>query len=459
MFRSIFSLCLIVLALLIVSIAACASTPTPTTASAQSTLASAPTVTQSTLKVLAVETFLADIAQNVAGNRLKVDALIPIGVDPHGFEPTPADVRQVADSQVLIVNGAGFEAFLSKLLENAGGKRTLIEASAGLKNREAKEGEEAKVEMSDADLANAMCGAAGGAALKNAPSGKTANAATTLPGEEGLFSITLTKQADGTYAGYLKLETDEAGDFQIAIGDGKLNVIQNAKAIEVEKKITLKCASLTQGHLVELSKGEAALALTGLKTDTASLLIAPSGGHAHHHEGDPHFWLDPNNVIKYVENIRDGLSQADPTGAATYKTNADVYIAQLKELDQWIAEQVKAIPQERRLLVTNHESFGYLADRYGFQIVGTIIPSVSTGASPSAQQLAALVNQIKSAKAKAIFLETGTNPQLAKQIAQETGIKVVMELYTHSTTDTKGPAPTYIEMMKYNVKAIVDTLK
>ncbi|MCI0476259.1 MAG: zinc ABC transporter substrate-binding protein, partial [Anaerolineales bacterium] len=85
---------------------------------------------QTSLRVLAAETFLADIAQNVAGNRARVDALVPPGVDPHSFEPTPGDVRKVADSQVLIVNGAGVEEFLEKLLENAGGKRVVIEASA-----------------------------------------------------------------------------------------------------------------------------------------------------------------------------------------------------------------------------------------------------------------------------------------------------------------------------------------
>jgi ABC-type Zn uptake system ZnuABC Zn-binding protein ZnuA len=465
MFRSISILRLLALALLIMSIAACASPATPipvppTAVPAQPAFAPTPTIAASTLKVLAAETFLADIAQNVAGSRLKVDALVPIGVDPHGFEPTPADVRRVADSQLLIVNGAGFEAFLAKLLENAGGKRAVIEASNGLKSREAKEGETLRAEMSDADLVKSICGAAGGESPKSTPAGKTATAATTLPGEEGLFAITLTKQADGTFAGYLTLETDHSGDFQIAIGEGKVALTAEGKAVKSEKQVALKCAGLTQGHLLELRKGQVAVALTGFKTDKAILLVAPAGGHAHqHHAGDPHFWLDPNNVIKYVENIRDGLSQADPSGAAMYQANASAYIAQLKQLDQWIAEQVKAIPQERRLLVTNHESFGYLADRYGFKIVGTIIPDVSTGAAPSAQQLAALVNQIKAAKVKAIFLETGTNPQLAKQIAQETGIKVVVELHTHSLTDAKGSAPTYIEMIKSNVKMIVDALK
>jgi ABC-type Zn uptake system ZnuABC Zn-binding protein ZnuA len=277
-------------------------------------------------KVLAVESFLADIAQNVAGDRVKVDTLMPLGMDPHSFEPTPKEVAKVADCQVLIINGAGFEEFLNEMLKNAGGSRQIIEVSIGLTNRTAREGE--------ADLAN-------------------------------------------------------------------------------------------KDHL---------------------------------QEEDPHFWLDPNNVIHYAENIRDGLSQADPTGVEIYAKNTDVYITQLKELDAWIASQVEQIPLERRLLVTNHESLGYFADRYGFTIVGAVIPSVSTSASPSAQQMAALAEEIKASGAPAIFVETGSNPQLAKQLAGETGVKIVSDLYTHSLSGSNGPAPTYIEMMHYNVQQIVDAL-
>ncbi len=274
-------------------------------------------------RVLAVATFLADVAQNVAGERLTVEALIPAGVDPHAFEPTPQDVARVAEADVLIINGAGLEAFLGPLLENTVSDARVIEASAGLTPRAPHEVEEA---------------------------------------EE----------------------------------------------------------------------------------------------HEHHHEGDPHFWLDPNNVIRYVENIRDGLSQADPGGAAVYAANAASYIAQLRELDAWIVTQVAQIPPERRLLVTNHESLGYFADRYGFRVVGAIVPSASTGASPSAGELAQLIRDIRASGAPAIFLETGANPQLAEQIARETGAKVVTGLYTHSTG---SEAPTYIEMMRCNVMAMVETLK
>jgi len=290
--------------------------------------AARPAAAPTSLNVLAVETFLADIAQNVAGDRTQVAALMPGGLDPHAFEPTPQDVVKISQSQVLIANGAGFEGWLDKVLQQAGGTRTFVAAAAGLTMREP---------------------AAGAASV------------------------------------------DEHASNQ--------------------------------------------------------------------HEGDPHFWLDPVLTIKYVENIRDGLSQADPAGKETYAANATAYIAQLKELDGWIEAQVQTVPAERRLLVTNHESFGYFADRYGFTVVGAVIPSVSTGASPSAQEMAALIEHIKGRGAPAIFLEAGANPQLARQIGQETGVKVVTGLFTHSITDAKGPAPTYIEMMKYNVRTIVDALK
>jgi ABC-type Zn uptake system ZnuABC Zn-binding protein ZnuA len=281
------------------------------------------------LKVLAVESFLADITQNVAGDRLQVETLMPAGIDPHAFEPTPQDVARIAESQVLVANGAGLEMWLERTMQNAGGERVWIEASTGLTSRLARAGEE--------------------------------------------------------------VETASEED--------------------------------------------------------------------HTDENDPHFWLDPLNVVKYVENIRDGLITADPAGEDTYTRNAAEYISQLNNLDAWIRQQVANIPAERCLMVTNHESFGYFADRYGFKIIGTIIPSVSTGAAPSAQQMARLVDQIRETGAIAIFLETGSNPNIAEQIAQETGVKVVSELYTHSINDESGNVQSYIDMMEYNVETIVEALR
>jgi ABC-type Zn uptake system ZnuABC Zn-binding protein ZnuA len=175
-------------------------------------------------------------------------------------------------------------------------------------------------------------------------------------------------------------------------------------------------------------------------------------------EPDPHFFLAPLLAVTYVENIRDGFAAYDPAGASQYASNAAAYIAQLRELDGWIRAEVAVIPAGARLLVTNHESLGYFAESYGFRVAGTIIPGVSTEASPSARQMAELIDVLRTSGTRAVFLESGTDPKLARQVAQEAGIRVVTELYTHSLTDASGPAASYIAMMRYNVKTIVRAL-
>ncbi len=278
--------------------------------------------------VLTSTTILADMTQRVAGERLTVASLLPPGVDPHSYQPTPADVARIAASKVLVVNGLGYEQFMATLLKNAGGDRLIITASEGLDP---------------------------------------------LRGE---------------------IQAPETGS----------------------------------------ASGPAGEAL------------------------DPHMWLDPNLAIGYVENIRDGLIRFDPAGADTYRANAEAYISQLRALDGWIAEQVQSIPPQRRLLVTNHETFGYFARRYGFTVVGTVIPGLSSEAETSAQELAAVIDQIRATGAPAIFLGEVENPTLAKQIAAETGVKVVADLYLESLT-AGAPAATYLDMMKYDVSRIVEALK
>jgi ABC-type Zn uptake system ZnuABC Zn-binding protein ZnuA len=176
-------------------------------------------------------------------------------------------------------------------------------------------------------------------------------------------------------------------------------------------------------------------------------------------EADPHFWLDPTLVKTYVENIRDAFVAADPEGEAEYTANAAAYTAKLDNLDTWITEQVATLPEEDRLLVMNHVSHGYFADRYGFRIAGAVIPSVATGESPTAKQLAELTETIRAEGVRAIFVEIEENPQLADQIAAETGIVVVDDLRDHSLSEPGGEAATYIDMMKYDTRKIVDALK
>ena len=173
---------------------------------------------------------------------------------------------------------------------------------------------------------------------------------------------------------------------------------------------------------------------------------------------DPHTWMDPNNVKAWVEVIYAALSRLDPANADTYAARAATYQSQLDELDRWIAEQFAAIPAERRLIVSDHIVFGYMADRYGLRQLGSIIPGVSTSASPSAQELAALQDMIADHGVPAIFVGDIANQQLAEQIARDMGVRIFTVL-TESLTDADGPGATYIDYMRFNVQTIVDGLR
>lgn len=275
-----------------------------------------------------------------------------------------------------------------------------------------------------------------------------------------LIKVNLVGAENNAFGGFIRIQVEEDAEYVLGSGDGDLSVLRaDGSLVDVEEVLVLPCAGLTRGQVLDLEPGEYTVEFSSFGEAQTVFLFGPAGGHHHHDGGDPHFWLDPLLVIRYVENIRDGLSAADPAGKDVYASNAAAYIEQLKQLDAEISALAAQIPAEKRLLVTNHESFGYFADRYGFQVIGTVIPSVSTGSAPSAQQLARLVERIRQTGAPAVFLETGANPQLAEQLAAETGVRVVEGLFTHSITAPDGPAPNYIEMMRYNAQAITDALK
>jgi ABC-type Zn uptake system ZnuABC Zn-binding protein ZnuA len=177
-----------------------------------------------------------------------------------------------------------------------------------------------------------------------------------------------------------------------------------------------------------------------------------------HGEHDPHVWHSAANAIIMVRNIRDALIEADPARAADYRANAETYTAQLQELDDWIMMQVNGLPAERRKLVTTHDTFGYFAQRYGFEVVGTLLPTSTEGASPSAQDLAALVEAVKAAEVPAIFAENVTNNSLLDQVAREAGVQVVATLYTDALGPAGSAGGTYTGMMRSNVTAIVQAL-
>lgn len=179
--------------------------------------------------------------------------------------------------------------------------------------------------------------------------------------------------------------------------------------------------------------------------------------HQDHQEQDPHVWLDPNNVKVWTENITNNLVAEDPDRADIYQSNAETYMNELDQLDSWIRDQVEQIPPENRRLVTDHTTFGYFAEEYGFTLMGAMIPTMTTEAETSGGQLAELVDRIRNYQVKAIFVGVDTDPTLSERIAEETGVQLV-PLYFGSLTDG-DPAGTYLDFMKYNVDQIAGALK
>ena len=180
-------------------------------------------------------------------------------------------------------------------------------------------------------------------------------------------------------------------------------------------------------------------------------------GHGHG-ELDPHFWFDPLRVKQAVNSIAAQLSTIDPEGQVSYRENAAAYGSELDELHTWIEEQVATLPEERRLLVTSHDSFQYFAKRYGFEVVGAIFP-ISTETEPTAQELAELIETIEHAGAPAVFAEKSHSDRLGQRVAEQTGATLVGGLYTGSLSEPGGDADTYIDLMRYNVETIVEALQ
>ncbi|WP_299023995.1 metal ABC transporter substrate-binding protein [uncultured Thermanaerothrix sp.] len=282
------------------------------------------------LRVVATTTLVGDVVKQVGGEWVDLHVLLPVGADPHSFEPAPQDAAKLSQADLIFANGLELEAFLEPLIESAGASERVVYVSEGIQ---------------------------------------------------------------------------------------PLSLAEEEPAHEAE-------------HTHEHSHGA----------------------------GDPHVWMDPHNVMIWVDNIEKALSDRDPAHAADYVANARAYRQALQNLDTWIREQVAQVPPEKRRIVTDHLVFGYFAQRYGFEQVGAVVPGFSTLAAPSAQDLAALETQIRQLGIKVIFVGTTVNPALAQRLAEDVGAKVVT-IYTGSLSPADGPAATYLDFMRYNVLALVENLK
>ena len=173
-------------------------------------------------------------------------------------------------------------------------------------------------------------------------------------------------------------------------------------------------------------------------------------------DADPHAWQSVANAKIYVGNIRDALAAADPASAQFFRANAESYLAKLDALDREVRAAIAKIPEGRRKVISTHGAFGYFATAYGIEFIAPV--GVSTESEPSARDIAGIITQVRSAKIPAVFLENVSDPRLIRRISAETGAKVGGTLYSDSLTAEKGGAPTYIDMVRHNIKALTSAL-
>lgn len=205
------------------------------------------------------------------------------------------------------------------------------------------------------------------------------------------------------------------------------------------------------------TKGKIVVATKGVKTLRTGRNDSHGHNHGHFHAGaDPHAWQNVANVKIYVANIRDGLIGADPDGRNVYEANFKTYLEKLDALEVEIRAGVASIPPERRKVITTHDAFGYFAAAYGLQFIAP--QGVSTDAAASAQDVARIIRQIRAEKIPAVFAENISDPRMATRIAQETGAKLGGALYSDQLSAPDGPAGTYIDMVRHNIRELTKAL-
>jgi zinc/manganese transport system substrate-binding protein len=291
--------------------------------------------THGAVEVVATTTILGDLARSVGGADADVHQLLQPNSDPHDYEPRPDDAIATAEADVVLASGAGLDAWIGQVAEQADGDARLVEV-----------GEHVPIVRADGEHAH---------------------------GEEG--------------------HADDADE----------------------------------------------------------------DAHAGHDHGDvdPHWWHDPRNVEAAVVTIRDALAQANPGARATYARNAAAYLRRLRALDAGVRACVATIPAARRKLVTDHDAFGYFADRYGLEVVGTVIPSLTTQAQASAGDLAELTRTIEREGVTTIFSAQSVNPKLAEAVARETSTRIDDSLYGDALGPEGSDGATYLSMEAHNADRIM----
>jgi ABC-type Zn uptake system ZnuABC Zn-binding protein ZnuA len=201
--------------------------------------------------------------------------------------------------------------------------------------------------------------------------------------------------------------------------------------------------------------GLVANAVPGTPVMVASQGLPLRTGDSSEPDGDPHWWHDPTLFERAATALGERLASIDPPHADAYRANARRYVIEIRVMDAANERLIATVPRGERKLVTNHDAFGYFAAHYGITVVGSVLPSLSTVAQPSAQDVANLIGKIRAERVRAIFTESSLNPALEQQIASEAGVKVYANLYGDTLGPPGSPGATYIGMERWNMRAMV----
>lgn len=274
-------------------------------------------VMQAQDKKIAVATasMIADMATNIAGGEVDIQMIVPIGGDPHLYEPTPKDAQLINKADLVLMNGLTFEGWLTELVENSGTKAPTVIVTNG---------------------------------------------------------------------------------------------------------------------------------------------IDPIESATYKNSADPHAWMDAELGLTYIKNIKNALVALAPEHKEVFEFNYGLYKKQLEDLDQYIQQQIQTIPAAQRVLITSHDAFQYYGQKYGIQLEAIL--GTSTDAEVQTSDIMRLNKVIKESGVPAVFIESTVNPKLLKQLASDNAIKIGGELYADSIGDKDSPAPSYIDMLKYNTDVIVKAL-
>ncbi len=265
-------------------------------------------------RVISTASIFADMAENIAGGHCEIKTIVPIGGDPHTYEPTPGDAQLVASADLILKNSLTFEGWLNGLIANANSKARVVTITEGI------------------------------------------------------------------------------------------------QAIQSVYKSS----------------------------------------------SDPHAWMDASNGLIYIENIKNALVELDPANREVYEFNYGVYRKQIEDLDAYIFEEIKKIPEQRRILITSHDAFQYFGRRYGLRLESVI--GISTEAEAQTSDIVRLSKVIRESGVPAVFIETTVNPKLLEQIARDNNVSIGGKLFSDSIGDKNSEAPTYLDMLKHNTDVIVKAL-